>query len=431
MQFFQNLFVSRTKKSLGTIWGGIKANNAYRRGELRSTGGGTSTRVAFRNLSPVPLILCWVSDSGQLFHFYKLKPSVGGESTNAVIAGDHVETTVEGHAFCLAYVPHGKLEQARKDKKLDTDAIIGGYRPSSCCPDKSVHLVTISHQPVESEQICCHPLGSGLRKRRKITNFSVGDNDNEEPDIEGWTLKATVAEMDPTPYDTTEKKYEKKVLGGWPVYAEADWYDGDKKLEEYLARHLREAYELLPDHARDYLRENCPIWVNRSIKFGPKVYPMTGRGCCYHPNKDWLLENGLCGDKHLCIEINDGPNYKRDIELWGTGGIMIHELSHAYHHRMVENGYKNKEIEECYDAAMKEGLYDDVPVHGPQGPRAKAYACTNCMEYFAELSTALLGGADDSIEYNKWYPFNRKQLASHDPRAYKLLTRIWKIEKSE
>jgi len=99
----------------------------------------------------------------------------------------------------------------------------------------------------------------------------------------------------------------------------------------------------------------------------------------------------------------------------------------AYHWKCVKDGYDNKEIRECYEQAMKEGLYNCIKVHGTQGPTAKAYACENEMEYFAELSTAFLGGLDGIEEYNKWYPFNRKQLKEHDPRAYTMLQRVWKI----
>jgi hypothetical protein len=130
----------------------------------------------------------------------------------------------------------------------------------------------------------------------------------------------------------------------------------------------------------------------------------------------------------MCVEVNDiTTTYKSNYQYWGPGGLFLHELSHAYHHGMVEDGYNNKEIEECYQQAMKDKLYDCVKVHGPQGPTAKAYACTNNMEYWAELSAAFLGSTDKDEEYNKWYPFNRKQIEEHDPRAYSLLTRLWKI----
>lgn len=81
---------------------------------------------------------------------------------------------------------------------------------------------------------------------------------------------------------------------------------------------------------------------------------------------------------------------------------------------------------------MKAKLYDSVYVHGPQGvaadgtrTTAKAYACTNCMEFFAELSVAYHYSLDEE-EYNKWYPHNRMQLIKHDPASYAVLDRIWR-----
>ena len=77
---------------------------------------------------------------------------------------------------------------------------------------------------------------------------------------------------------------------------------------------------------------------------------------------------------------------------------------------------------------MEEGLYDCVRVHGKQGPTCKAYACQDQMEYFAELSVAFLGTEiDENREHNKWYPFNRRQLREHDPRAYDMLRRLWGV----
>ena len=160
---------------------------------------------------------------------------------------------------------------------------------------------------------------------------------------------------------------------------------------------------------------------------------MCGHSChlfviSYHPDKDWLIEHGLCEDKAQCVEINDGYRYSLDCDLWGYGGVMIHELSHAYHHSYMPDGYDNKEIKDCYEAAMKNSWYHRVKVHGPQGPYAKAYACENCMEYFAELSAAFLGGRDGNVEFNKWFPFNRKQIKDYDPKGYEMLCRVWKVE---
>ncbi len=82
---------------------------------------------------------------------------------------------------------------------------------------------------------------------------------------------------------------------------------------------------------------------------------------------------------------------------------------------------------------MGKKLYDNVRVHGPQGLAAdgvtsitaKAYACTNCMEFFAELSVAYHYALDAHTEYNKWYPFNRAQLLQHDPESAETLAYEW------
>lgn len=435
--FVQDILPSKNKA--GQVWQGHDASTAYRDGKLHSTIAGKSLRIAFRNLSPVPLLLCWVSENGDLHHFYKLPPSSGllGFSETTVTEGDHIEHTCGGHAFCIAHVPENQILEANRLKSLqDVSSIIGGYRPSQTCHQNEVHLVTISRvRPLQEKVMCCPPKLRG--KRRKVSFVIMDDEeplvenyhtDNVDDDNYEWALSAHLAKLDTTPWDTSTKVYELHILGGWPVYAEPNWHNGDTALEKQLANDLEQVSKILPHHAVEYLRENCPVWVNLSIKYGPKACPIRGTYCCYHPSKDWLVENGLNPLKHKCVEINDGPGYKKDHAYWGPGGLMLHEFCHAYHHRMLPDGYENKEILTCYEQAMKEGLYDMVKVHGPQGPEATAYACTNDKEYFAELSTAFLGGLDPDKEYNKWYPFNRSQLKQHDLRAYKLLCRLWKVD---
>jgi hypothetical protein len=243
-----------------------------------------------------------------------------------------------------------------------------------------------------------------------------------------WTVHVQPALFDVTPLDTTTKVYHRTVLGGWPVYLEPNWHDGDVALEQRLADDLKHvATTVLPQEARDYLQEHCPVWVNKSLVHGLKACLVQAKGCCYHSDLEWIKNNKFHLEKAHSVEIREADFYRHDVNLWGMGGVMVHEFSHAYHHLMIPGGFENAEILECYTAAMKEGLYDCVAVHGTQGPECKAYACTNCMEYFAELSTAFLGGTKTGEEYNKWYPFNRQQLKEHDPRAYQLLSRLWKV----
>jgi len=364
-----------------------------------------------------------------------------------------MEYTNHGDAFCVAYVENEedikKIQRSKSlfghDNKVPV-TVIAGYRSfarSSLLSGKDkdrqqFQMVTISHrQPLRRS---LRPSPWCLGKRRKAPHKDSDDDDDDDDDgnvrdgerlldPKGWSCTARWVRSDSTPIDTTTKIYDDRLISGWPCRVEPTCFDDDKISEQKLERDIAAAAILLPSHARKFLKSHCKIWVNKSLSWGPKTCPVKGRGCCYHPNKEWLLKNGLCGEKHKCVEINDAPFYRTDCDLWGVGGIMLHELSHAYHHGMLQDGYSNKEIQHCYDLAMKEGLYDCVKVKGSQGPEAEAYACTNSMEYFAELSTAFLGGSDDGkTEYNKWFPFNRKELAKHDPRAHALLSRLWKVD---
>ena len=77
---------------------------------------------------------------------------------------------------------------------------------------------------------------------------------------------------------------------------------------------------------------------------------------------------------------------------------------------------------------MTAGLYDKVPVHGPQGEGGchyKHYACMNCMEFWAELSVAYHWKLDNVTEYNKWYPFNNSHLMFLDGHSYAVLDKYW------
>ena len=302
--------------------------------------------------------------------------------------------------------------------------VLGGYRPTRASlqtggdAEHKIHVVTITQRRDQQ---------GFLRERGR------------------WRYSFEVCEemLDRTPIDTSNKVYRCIELGGWPVRCEEQLWNehvdnskiSQKQLEEeeklkiLIADHLAAAARHLPPAARNTLRKNTPIYINRTQKFGPKVAPIEGRDMCFHPDKSWLIENGMSPKKAGCVEIYRVSNYSRDCHLWGPGGVLLHELSHAYHHKCLKGGYDNAEVKECYDNAMKKGLYDKVKVHNIKGTDVcKAYACTDQTEYFAELSAAFLGGLDDKEEYNKWFPFNRKQIKEHDPEAYDMLKRVWGVE---
>ena len=64
---------------------------------------------------------------------------------------------------------------------------------------------------------------------------------------------------------------------------------------------------------------------------------------------------------------------------------------------------------------MKAGLYDEVLLH--TGEKARAYAASNPMEYFAE-------GTEAYFYRNDFHPFVRAELKEHGPFLHDLLEEI-------
>lgn len=429
------------QSNLGEVWRADDAQKSFKAGALRSLKGGSEVPLAFRNATPQPLLLCWVDEKGKPHHFYRLPPqssSVLSQRSSLLSPDDHVETSCVGHAFVIARCSaeedwneeddeeSGTANQ--KKRTLDPSKLVAAYRPRrKLHPDNKVyHLITVSQREIGST--CCPVPWKGFRGSHKKYEDTVQPTDDDDNDDHfTWCVTVQAAVVDGAPLDTSDKYYEKTTLGGWPVFVEPNWHGGNKALEERVAKDLECAARCLPEHAREFLRSNTPIYINHSQRYGPASCPTVGHGLCFHPGSDWLKECGMNPNKAECVEMFDAPGYLDDCCYWGYGGVLIHELSHAYHHKAVKDGYENKEILKCYQQAMKDKLYECVRVHGTQGPTAKAYACENQMEYFAELSAAFLGGIDPDEEFNKWYPFNRKQIKEHDPRAYELLQRVWKV----
>ncbi|GAB4406383.1 MAG: hypothetical protein OHK0039_08090 [Bacteroidia bacterium] len=115
--------------------------------------------------------------------------------------------------------------------------------------------------------------------------------------------------------------------------------------------------------------------------------------------------------------LNYFLQFSRQNQPW----IIMHELSHAYHDRVL--GYTYAPISSAYDAAMTAGLYDDVlynPGNGQPPFSQPAYARLNAQEYFAEITEAYLGE-------NDYYPFVRADLLQHDTLGYALTASIWEF----
>ena len=151
--------------------------------------------------------------------------------------------------------------------------------------------------------------------------------------------------------------------------------------------------------------KKIPIWV--------EVNEPHHKCMAYHPDAGWLRSHDMNPDKAGCVEIANARNFL----VWTIEQpyMVLHELAHGYHHRFL-GGFDNAEILAAYRAAKQNKRYDSVLRYN--GKQVRAYAATNQMEYFAELSEAYFGT-------NDFYPFVRSELRKHDPEMYELLGNLW------
>ncbi len=201
--------------------------------------------------------------------------------------------------------------------------------------------------------------------------------------------------------------YEKREVRGFTVYVHPEVRkhkpeDADAMKE--LDSQFRKLLAVVPEKHHANLRKTT-IWVEWEVK------PRGAAEC--HVSAGWLKENGYNPDKLLAVEINNAKNFvkwSRQDQPW----MVMHELAHAYHHRVLGTEYP--QLVAAYKQAMERKLYDSVDRVGAK--KQKAYAATNPAEYFAELSEAYFGK-------NDFFPFTRTELEKHDPIGYKLMREVW------
>eukprot|EP00316_Scyphosphaera_apsteinii_P023606 CAMPEP_0119316806 /NCGR_PEP_ID=MMETSP1333-20130426/40944_1 /TAXON_ID=418940 /ORGANISM="Scyphosphaera apsteinii, Strain RCC1455" /LENGTH=333 /DNA_ID=CAMNT_0007322555 /DNA_START=111 /DNA_END=1109 /DNA_ORIENTATION=- len=327
--------------------------------------------VFFCNRSDCALRLCWVDFAGRLHHNY----AVAAGSTHRERCG------AAGHVFLL-YRATIDAEWYGSATDVPLDLVVGAYR-----------AVLANHQVVVSGPD--HSL---------VVTVEEG---------------VTTADNTQTGVAPCSRTYLESRISGFTVWSESGVWHSFPKLLPAIEADLAAAAARLPAHAASSLRTQTALWVS---------LPGEARGGnCYHPcgAGRWLAAHGRRLDMAGGIELGNPEVFQTDRHLWGDGGLLLHELCHAYHDTQLEGGYNCAAWCANFDRAMRNGSYDAVAVHGPQGAAGpvRAYACTDAMEFWAELSVAFL--CRDGSEYNKWFPHNYNQLAAHDPESCDLLHQLW------
>ena len=219
-------------------------------------------------------------------------------------------------------------------------------------------------------------------------------------------------------YRTPPRDYVHVPVGPRSVQVEKTLQSEDRALArkavDRLARNINRALRLLPEHAPFGLRN-----TRYYLMHGPKA-PGGGKdnGLEYiHPLNASARQDldPRWGDS---IVVYSAENYDRISDLWALKAV-IHELAHAYHlHDWPED---QPEILHPYQAAMKRGLYHKVEDLDGKVLDA-AYATTNPLEYFAELTCMYFSGCN-------YRPFDRSDLKRYDPDGYAMVERFWRVGK--
>ena len=209
--------------------------------------------------------------------------------------------------------------------------------------------------------------------------------------------------------------YESQNIQGFEVYVMLDALDNHPQ-------ETNEAINLLTSKLIGIIEFELKEEIIEELKL-VKIFVdwnTTNGSAVYHPNLQWLIDNGYIEEKWKSIEISNINNFIDWTEL-NQPFLMMHEFAHAYHDRVLDFSYAP--IIQSYNNAMQNNLYDWVLYHAGNGVYyyQESYATTNYIEYFGELTESYLGE-------NDFYPFNREELEMHDPIGYDLLFGIWEFE---
>ena len=226
-------------------------------------------------------------------------------------------------------------------------------------------------------------------------------------------LLAIALGLDVTPVRCAS--FQTNSIEGWTALVDTRLLATEKpateRALELLRAQLKEIGRVVPLASVAKLRE-VRLW------FSPE-YPGVKPTAEYHPAAGWLREHGRNEAMARGIEFTNIRIFEAESKRMPN--FTLHELAHAYHHRVLPGGFDNAEIKATYDRAKASGSYEQVERSfgdGHPNSRERAYAMTNPMEYFAETTEAFFAR-------NDFFPFNRDELKRHDPEMEQLLVKLW------
>jgi hypothetical protein len=221
---------------------------------------------------------------------------------------------------------------------------------------------------------------------------------------------ASAENSEPPPRETRD-------VSGWKVHIQLKLLEAEPVATEraivLLKQMLDEIERVVPAPAVAELRK-VPLY------FSP-AYPGQQAGAEFHPDAGWLRDNGRDPLMEGAVEFSGVHDFEAETKRMPN--FALHELAHAYHHRVLKDGFNHAGIIAAYDRVKAEGKYNRVKrTFGGARPSTveRAYAMTTPMEYFAETTEAY-------FSQNDFFPFNNDELKQHDPEMFSLLTSLWQV----
>jgi hypothetical protein len=217
-------------------------------------------------------------------------------------------------------------------------------------------------------------------------------------------------------YREPGREYVERAAGGWKVWVERELAEGypdlaDKALRRLDAK-LGELIRLLPasSHAR---LQQLPIFLmlGEEAKAGGR-----DNGAEYFQHDAPNFFEQLDPRWGSSLVIYSARNYVWLTDDWALR-LLIHEFAHAWH--LEQWPEKQPDIMAAWKNAVAQKLYEGVK--DVQATRlVQAYAATNQLEYFAELSCAYFFRGE-------YEPFDREALREHDPAGFAMIEKMWGV----
>jgi hypothetical protein len=243
-------------------------------------------------------------------------------------------------------------------------------------------------------------------------------------DVASWCAEANAQEAGPRTkpsinYRDPPRAYEAFSSAGWEIRVEKQLLVeapslGNQAVER-LKQKLATLLTLVPKLAHAQLQSVTVYLMYGSAATGggedsgAMYYPETAPDA--YPDIDPRWRN--------CLVIRSARNYVGLSELWSVK-VILHELSHAWH--LTHWPKDQPDMYAAWQNATNLGLYQNVKDDiGREFSRA--YALTNPLEYFAELSCMYFANCN-------YPPVNRRELKLYDPVGYTLIESFWGVEGS-